>query len=123
MTRVLLVDDDPTIQLVAKAALSWAQFEVSVAANGLDALAHVAAAPPDLILLDWMMPELDGPGTCARLKADPATKDIPVIFLTTRSQVEDRARCLALGAAGLIVKPFDAMALGDQVRELLEGLT
>ena len=118
-----LVDDDPAILRIAKAALRMAGFDVSVATNGLEALNRVAAAPPDLILLDWMMPKLDGPGTCRRLKADPATKDIPVIFLTARSQqVEDRQHCLALGAAGFIVKPFDPMALGDQVRELLKSL-
>ena len=76
MTRVLLVDDDPVVQIAAKAALRMAQFDVSVATSGREALECVAAAAPDVILLDWIMPELDGPSTCARLKADPATKDI-----------------------------------------------
>ena len=105
----------------AKAALGRAEFDVSVVANGLEALASVATAAPDVILLDWMMPELDGPGTCARLKADPATKDIPIIFLTSRSGEADRQHCLALGAAGVIAKPFDPLTLGDDARELLKG--
>ena len=121
MMRLLLVEDDPVIQIVAKAALGRAQFDVSVAANGREALERVAAAAPDVILLDWMMPELDGPSTCARLKADPTTKDIPVIFLTSRSGEEDRQRCLALGAAGVIAKPFDPRTLGNHARELLKG--
>ena len=121
MMRLLLVEDDPVIQIVAKAALGLARFDVSIASNGLEALECVAAAPPDVILLNWMMPKLDGPNTCARLKADPATKDIPVIFLTSRSGEEDRQRCLALGAAGLIPKPFDPRTLGENARELLKG--
>ena len=128
--RLLLVEDDPVIQIVAKAALGRAQFDVSVAANGREALECVAATAPDVILLDWMMPELDGPSTCARLKSNPATKDIPVIFLTSRSGEEDRQHCLALGAAGVITdstsrsgdtKPFDPRTLGDDARELLSG--
>ena len=121
MMRLLLVEDDPVIQIVAKAALGRAQFDVSVVANGREALERVAAAAPDVILLDWMMPELDGPSTCARLKADPATRSIPVIFLTSRSGEEDRQRCLALGAAGVISKSFDLRTLGDHARELLKG--
>lgn len=121
MKRLLLVEDDPVIQIVAKAALGRAEFEVSVVANGREALAHVAIAAPDVILLDWMMPELDGPSTCERLKADPATKDIPVIFLTSRSGEADRQRCLALGATGLIAKPFDPQTLGTDARELLRS--
>ena len=122
MMRLLLVEDDPVIQIVAKAALGRAEFDVSVAANGREALACIAAALPDVILLDWMMPELDGPSTCARLKADPATKDIPVIFLTSRAGDEDRQRCLALGAAGVIAKPFDPRTLGEDARELMKGV-
>jgi CheY-like chemotaxis protein len=121
MIRLLLVEDDPVIRIVAKAALGRAEFDVSVAANGLEALRCIATAAPDVILLDWMMPELDGPSTCARLKGDPATKDIPVIFLTSRSGQEDRQRCLALGAAGIIAKPFDPQTLGAHARQLLAG--
>ncbi len=117
--KLLLVEDDPDIQLVARAALKRAGFGVAVAPNGPAALALVRDDRPDAVLLDWMMPDMDGPEVCRRLKTDPATADIPVIFLTARSQQAEIARGLALGAVGYIVKPFDALTLGNQVREML----
>ena len=83
---VVLAEDDPDIQFVARLALKRAGFVVTVVGNGQQALDAVRQSPPDVILLDWMMPELDGPETCRRLKADPATASIPVIFLTAKSQ-------------------------------------
>lgn len=117
--KLLLVDDDPAIRLIAGRALKRAGFTVAMATNGVEALEAVRADRPDLILLDWMMPDLDGPEVCRRLKADPATAAIPVIFITARSQRAEVAGGLALGAAGYIVKPFDALTLGDDVRALL----
>lgn len=117
--KLLLVEDDPDIQLVARMALRRAGFTVVVAGNGAEALAAVPVENPDVILLDWMMPDMDGPEVCRRLKADPATSGIPVIFLTARSQKAEVARGLALGAAGYIVKPFDAVNLGDEVKRVL----
>jgi CheY-like chemotaxis protein len=70
-----------------------------------------------------MMPELDGPETCRRLKADPQTAPITVIFLTAKSQESEIQRGLSLGAAGYITKPFDALKLGDQVKAIVEGAT
>jgi two-component system phosphate regulon response regulator PhoB len=116
---LLLVEDDPEIQFVARAALKRAGFIVTVAGSGQAALDHVHGARPDAILLDWMMPGMDGTEVCRRLKSDPATADIPVIFLTARSQQAEIARGLSLGAVGYIVKPFDALTLGTQVREML----
>lgn len=118
MSTILLVEDEPDIRLIARAALARAGFEAIAVGSGGEALAAAAAGPVDLILLDWMLPDLDGPETCARLKADPATADIPVLFLTARHDAADRARCLELGALGSIAKPFDPLALGDQVRAL-----
>jgi DNA-binding response OmpR family regulator len=117
--KLLLVEDDPDIQVVARAALKRAGFTVAVASNGRAALQQAQADRPEVVLLDWMMPEMDGPEVCRRLKADPSTADIPVIFLTARSQQAEIARGMALGASGYIVKPFDALALGHQVREML----
>ena len=120
MIRLLLAEDDPDIQLVARMSLKRAGFDVVVAPNGAEALRKAAEARPDVILLDWMMPELDGLETCTRLKADPATHDVPVIFLTAKSQESEIARGLALGALGYITKPFDALSLGARVKDLLK---
>lgn len=116
--RVLLVEDEPDIRLIARAALARAGFEVLTAGDGREALAQVASDPPDLIVLDWMLPEIDGPETCARLKADPRSASIPVVFLTARRDEADRARCLGLGAIGAISKPFNPLTLGEQVQAL-----
>jgi DNA-binding response OmpR family regulator len=118
--KLLLVDDDADIRLVARMALARTGFAVTAAADGAAALEAVRTDLPDVILLDWMMPDLDGPEVCRRLKADPGSSHIPIIFLTARSQQSEIARGLALGAAGYIVKPFDALTLGTQVRALLE---
>lgn len=119
MTKLLLVEDDASIRLVARLSLKRAGFDVTVATNGIEALARAAEDRPDVILLDWMMPEMDGPAVCARLKADAATRDIPVIFLTARTQQDEVEQGLKLGALGYITKPFDALALGVRVHELL----
>jgi len=117
--RVLLAEDEPDVQLVARLSLKKAGFTVVTVGNGVEALERVADERPDVILLDWMMPDMDGYETCRRLKADPATSAIPVIFLTARVQEAEVARAIALGAVGCIGKPFDALALGAQVMELL----
>lgn len=115
----ILAEDDPDIQLVARLALKRAGFNVTVVGNGQEALEAVQRTPPDVILLDWMMPELDGPETCRRLKADPATAGIPVVFLTAKSQEAEIQRGLSLGAAGYVTKPFDALALGQQIKDIV----
>jgi two-component system, OmpR family, alkaline phosphatase synthesis response regulator PhoP len=116
---ILLAEDDPDIQLVARLALKRSGYRVTVVSNGRELLERVRDEKPDIVLLDWMMPELDGPATCTNLRADPATADIPVIFMTAKSQALEIERGLALGAAGYIVKPFDALTLGDQVRKIV----
>jgi CheY-like chemotaxis protein len=118
--KLLLVEDDPDVQLVARTALRRAGFMVNVAGSGTAALAAIREDPPAVILLDWMMPDMEGPEVCQRIKDDPATRHIPVIFMTARSQQSEVARGLAVGASGYIVKPFDALQLGQQVRDLLE---
>lgn len=118
--NVVLAEDDPDIQLVARLALKRAGFTVKVVANGLEALDAIGQQAPDVILLDWMMPELDGPETCRRLKSNPATAAIPIVFLTAKSQEAEIQRGLSLGAAGYVTKPFDALALGQQVKDIVE---
>jgi CheY-like chemotaxis protein len=117
--KVLLAEDEPDVQLIARLSLKKAGFTVVTVGNGLEVLERVAAERPDVILLDWMMPDMDGYETCQRLKADPATAGIPVVFLTARVQESEVARALALGAAGCIGKPFDALTLGQRVMEFL----
>jgi len=119
LLNVILAEDDLDIQLVARLALKRAGFTVKVVGNGKDALEAVRAQAPDVILLDWMMPELDGPETCRQLKADPATAGIPVVFLTAKSQESEIQRGLSLGAVGYVTKPFDALTLGQHVKELI----
>lgn len=116
---VVLAEDDLDIQLVARLALKRAGFIVRVVGNGLEALDAVRLEAPDVILLDWMMPELDGPETCRRLKSDPLTSSIPVIFLTAKSQETEIQRGLSLGAAGYVTKPFDALTLGQRVKDIV----
>src|SRR5688572_32899143 len=107
--NVVLAEDDPELQARARLALKRAGFTVTVVGNGQEALDAIRQEPPDVVLLDWMMPELDGPETCRRLKSDPRTAKIPVIFLTAKSQEAEIQRGLSLGAAGYVTKPFDAL--------------
>ena len=116
---VILAEDDADIQLVARLALKRAGFDVRVVSNGAEAIAAARDRRPDVILLDWMMSVMDGPSACAVLKADPDLANVPVIFLTARSQESEIAQGLALGAAGYVTKPFDALTLGDKVRSLI----
>ncbi|MBE9207047.1 response regulator [Nostoc sp. LEGE 06077] len=103
---ILIVDDTPTNLEVLSEALTDAGFEVAVATSGESAIEQVEYDPPDLILLDIMMPGIDGFETCYRLKQNPRTKDIPVIFMTALSDTVDKVKGLSLGAVDYITKPF-----------------
>jgi CheY-like chemotaxis protein len=114
--RVLVVDDDTDIREVAKVSLqAVAGWEVLTAEGGEEGAAVAAAERPEAVLLDVMMPDLDGPATLARLREDEATRDLPVIFLTAKTQDAETERLKALGAAGVLAKPFDPMTLHRQV--------
>src|SRR5271155_510807 len=103
---VLVVDDAPANIQIALAILKEI-YQVRVATNGAKALELAASQPvPDLILLDVVMPEMDGFEVCTRLKADPKTKDIPVIFLTGQTEIEDETRGFEVGGVDYIHKPF-----------------
>jgi CheY-like chemotaxis protein len=115
--RVLHVDDEPDIREIVEVSLGLdPAFAVRSCASGGDALAATSDWSPDLILLDVMMPEMDGPMTLERLRARPQTADIPVVFMTARAQPSEFDRFLSLGAAGVIAKPFDPMTLSALVR-------
>ncbi|MFN3932131.1 MAG: response regulator [Brevundimonas sp.] len=117
--KVLHVDDEPDIREVAAFALEMdPEISVRSAASGHDALAALRDGfAPDVVLLDVMMPELDGPGTLARLRQLPDHSDTPVIFMTARAQAHELDRFLQLGAIAVIIKPFDPMTLSQQLRD------
>lgn len=121
--RVLLVDDEPDIRTIGEMSLeSVGGWEVRLASSGVEALAQVDAFAPDVILLDVMMPDLDGPGTLTALRERADVPHVPVIFMTARVQPKEVDAYLALGAAGVIHKPFDPMTLPDDVRRILGAL-
>lgn len=114
---MLQIDDEPDILEIVAASLSLdPEFEVRGCGSGADGLAAAAEWRPDLILLDVMMPVMDGPATLRRLRDNPQTADIPVVFMTARAQTRELDRFKSLGAAGVIVKPFDPMMLAASVR-------
>lgn len=123
MLKILHVDDEPDIREVAAMSLGIdADIEVRSAASGAEALAALAGGwDPDVVLLDVMMPELDGPGTLERMRQLPGHQDTPVIFMTARAQAQEQSRFMGLGAIAVIVKPFDPMTLAGQVRDHLSG--
>jgi len=104
--KVLMVDDNPTNLQVLQATLEGRGYRLLAARDGASALAVTAKARPDLILLDIMMPEMDGYEVCRRLKSDPVTYEIPVIFLSALGQTEDKVKGLGMGAVDYITKPF-----------------
>ena len=118
--NVLYVDDEDDIREIAVMALELdPDITVKSCSSGSETLETVQNWLPDLILLDAMMPGIDGPETLFRLRENPATDAIPVVFITARSQPEDIERFIALGAIGVISKPFDPMLLSEQARALL----
>jgi CheY-like chemotaxis protein len=120
--KVLVVEDDLDIQKVVLMSLKMRGVKEIVAVDGgEECLARLANYTPDVILLDVMMPHLDGYETCRRLKENPATRAIPVIFLTARVQKAERERGLRLGAAGYLIKPFDPMVLFDEIVSIVSG--
>jgi CheY-like chemotaxis protein len=117
----MIVDDDEDIRLVTGLSASRiGKWSVVAAASGEEALELARRELPALILLDAMMPVLDGPTTLARLREEPATATIPVIFLTAKVQQHEIEQYLALGARGVIRKPFDATALPCEVQRILQ---
>jgi len=117
MPRVLVVDDDPTVAEVVLGYLRRDGFEAAHAADGFAALAIAAAAPPDLVVLDLMLPGIDGLEVCRRLRAD--RPDLPVVMLTARGEEEDRIAGLEVGADDYVVKPFSPRELALRVRSVL----
>jgi len=120
--RVLLVDDEPAIRTICRVNLEVSGMIVVEAADGGEALELVRAERPSLLLLDVMMPDVDGWTVAERLAADPETRELPVVFLSARAGIEDRRRARDLGAVGYIVKPFDPLELSVRLESVLERL-
>jgi CheY-like chemotaxis protein len=119
--KLLCADDEPDLRTILELALSIDPgFDVEIVASGTELLARASQGRYDAFVLDGMMPGLDGYETCRRLKTDPATADIPVIFLTAKTQQEEMRRALALGATACLVKPFDPLTLAMELRAALE---
>jgi len=120
--HILLVDDEADIREVAALSLeAVGGWRVSTASDGTSAIEIARTQRPDAILLDVMMPDVDGPTTFGRLQQDPLTRAIPVILLTAKAQSADRRRFAELGVAGMLTKPFDPMTLNDQIAAILAG--
>jgi two-component system, OmpR family, alkaline phosphatase synthesis response regulator PhoP len=121
--RILVVEDEEDILELIRYALVKEGYDVSVAPTGEEGLTSARKEPPDLIVLDLMLPELSGFEVCAQLKADPRTRDIPVVMLTARNDESDIVAGLTLGADDYIVKPFSPRVLVARMKSVLRRLS
>jgi CheY-like chemotaxis protein len=120
MHTILIVDDEEDIRAVAALSLETiAGWTVHTATSGADGIARAMELQPDAILLDVMMPEMDGPSTFLRLQQEPQTRNIPVLLLTAKVQGADQRRFAGLGVAAVLSKPFDPLTLGAQIAAAL----
>jgi len=117
--RVLVIDDERSIRLLCRVNLAAAGMDVLEAADGREGLELARKERPDLVLLDVMMPQLDGWAVARELAADEQTRDIPIVFLTARADPADRRLGEQLGGVGYVVKPFDPVTIGDLVEDVL----
>lgn len=117
---ILLIDDEETIQEVVQVGIEIeVGWQVLIASSGLEGISVAQTQQPDAILLDVMMPELDGISTFSQLQANPKTQSIPVIFLTAKIQAADKNQLQGLGVAGVITKPFNSMTLASRIASIL----
>jgi CheY-like chemotaxis protein len=120
MRRVLIIDDEDDIREVAALSLeATADWEILTARSGKEGIRVAAAEKPDAILMDVMMPEMDGPTTFKQLQLNPETKGIPVVLLTAKVQGVDQRRFAGLGVAAILFKPFDPLTLSSQIADVL----
>lgn len=117
--KILLIDDEPEILKVLAKRLQDAGFEVITAADGIEGLDKARATSPDLILLDILMPKIDGFDVCRLLKFDDRYKNIPIILLTAKTQDADKETGKKVGANGYITKPFESSDLIAKIKELI----
>jgi DNA-binding response OmpR family regulator len=116
---ILVVDDDPVIQKLLSVNFEMEGYDVLTASDGIEGLEKIRAYAPDLVLLDVMMPRLDGIEVVRRLKQDPKTKKIPIVLLSAKAQSADVSGGLEAGADAYVTKPFDPLELLEKVAALL----
>jgi two-component system alkaline phosphatase synthesis response regulator PhoP len=117
---VLVVDDEPDVLLLCRVNLEFEGYRVVEASDGEAALAYLADEVPDVVLLDVMMPKLDGWAVLERIKADPRTAAVPVVMLTAKVQDHDQIRGWSSGAAEYITKPFSPLSLSQVVQDVID---
>ena len=117
---ILIIDDEPDIRLIVRLSLQKRGLTVVEASGGQEGVRLARRERPDAILLDVMMPNVDGPTTLAALRAAPESAAIPVVFLTAKAQRSEVERLRDLGATGVLTKPFDPMTLADEVLKILD---
>lgn len=117
--RILLVEDHPVTQEVMRQELKFLGYEVTVAGNGVQAVELATKLMPDIIVMDILMPQMDGLEAAARLRNHPGTREIPILAATAKALAGDRERCLSNGFDAYIAKPFTHQQLGAAVEQLL----
>jgi two-component system, OmpR family, alkaline phosphatase synthesis response regulator PhoP len=122
MTRVLVVDDEAPIRLLCRVNLEAEGMEVLEASNGRSGLEAARRERPDVILLDVMMPGMDGWSVAETLLEDASTRDLPIVFLTARAEARDQARGLDIGGIDYVTKPFNPLGLARLIRDLLSRI-
>jgi len=121
-TRILIAEDEEAIATLLEYNLGKEKFEVAVAADGEEALLKIEESPPDLLILDWMLPKVSGIEICRRVRSRPETRNIPIIMVTARSEEADRVRGLETGADDYLTKPFSTNELIARVRAVLRRI-
>lgn len=119
MKRILIVEDTKTIVMVEKLMLAGHNYEIDTAGNGVEGLEKIKATRPDLVLLDIMMPEMDGIEMCRQLKSNPETRSIPVIMVTTKGEPERVEQAFIAGCEDYVTKPIDKVELTSKVSKYL----
>jgi len=121
-TRILIVEDEEALATLLEYNLGKEKFEIALAGNGEEGLLKIEESPPDLIILDWMLPKISGIEICRRVRTRPETRNIPIIMLTARSEEADRIRGLETGADDYLTKPFSTKELIARVKAVLRRI-
>lgn len=122
LKKILYAEDEPDVQTIVELTVqTMSEYQIKICNNGKELLKCVSEFNPDLILLDVMMPEMDGPTTFRNLQSEENTKDIPVIFMTAKAQVHEIEIFKEIGVVGIITKPFDPMNLCDEIQAIWDN--